>query len=421
MTENDRTTPRITLRVKGPGAASPSFPTELMANGESRVVGLKYKEVEKGADVATIEIDNFDLTYPDVPTFDVGNSVFLAWGYPGNMSPERECVVIDWTPGTTFVVEAHGRAMTMNRLPRKETYEGVKYSDVARKIAERNGFSGALIDIEDTEIVHEHVLQPSWTDLQLLRYMAGKAGMVTYIDQTGFHFHRRRLGGKPRASWAYYRDGAGDLLEYPKFDKSPRAQPGAVKLTGKDAKTGKPFEVTADNKSTAGREGLAPVLETFDRETGKSVLREKAATEMIAGTAAPNEAAAKKEAAALFKAAASNPKTGSVPVLGDPLFTAKSVFSMTGIGERLSGNYYAKEVVHEIKPGDYKMQVKFQRDGLSSTGGGGAKTPSSNAKTNTTPGQSGGGDGGKLEERETFDRETGQSRVQYLPPGGGKT
>lgn len=418
MPSYDRTTPRIVLRVKGPGAAAGSFPAELVHNGESRVISLKYTEVEKGAEKCQIEIDNFDLLYPDVPTFDAGNTLYVSWGYPGNMSPERECVVIDWQAGPVFVIEAQGRAMTMNRVTRNETYNGVKYSDVARRIAERNGYTGALIDIEDTEIVHEHVLQPSWTDAQLMRYMAGKAGMIHYVDHNGFHLHKRRLGAKPRASWAYYADGSGDLKEFPKFDKSPRAQPGAVKLKGKDVKTGKSFEVTGDNQSTAGREGMAPVLETFDVQTGQSILREKAASEMTAGTTAPNEAAAKKEAAALFKSAQSNPKKGTCSVVGDPQFTAKSTFTMTGIGARLSGNYYAHQVVHDVKAGDYSMAVQFIRDGLSSTGGGGAKPPTSKGKTNTEPGQSGGASG-DLEPLETFDKETGKPKVMYRPPGGG--
>lgn len=413
----DRSSPRIVIRVKGPGAPKGTFPSELVKpDGESRILSLKYKEVEKGADTAVLEIDNYDLMYPDMPTFDQGSVVYLSWGYPSIMAAEREMVVVDWTPGPSFQVDLLARSILMNRQQVNQTYNGVKYSDVARTIAARNGYGADVQDIEDTDVVLEHVLQPSWTDAQLMRYIAGKAGKVFFVDETGFHFHERRWTAKPRAVYEYFTDGSGDMLEHPKFDKAPRAQPGAVTLKGKDAQTGKPFAVRADNQSIAGREGAAPVMLVFDKQTGKDILLPdpKAAAELTAGTSAANEGEAKKQAASLFKSATSNPKTGTVPIVGDPLFKAKSMFEMKGLGKRLSGNYYAKEVEHDVKPGDYRMNVKFMRDGLSAGAGTGAKTPTSAGKTNTQPGYSS-ADGEPLKETLVFDKDTGKNRVLYTP------
>jgi hypothetical protein len=62
-------------------------------------------------------------------------------------------------------------------------------------------------------------------------------------------------------------------------------------------------------------------------------------------------------------------------VVGDPLQLAKTVFTLLGVGKRLSQNYYVREVVHKISAGDYTMDLDSISDGV-----GGRNTDSRIAK-----------------------------------------
>jgi hypothetical protein len=109
--------------------------------------------------------------------------------------------------------------------------------------------------------------------------------------------------------------------------------------------------------------------------------------------------------------------------LGDPSFLGKRVFRFEAQApgckpcKRLSGNYYAKTVTHELTPGSYTMKIEAVSDGSNGDGKkSGAKVNTKEpADSPTSP------DGGKtteetqheLEEVEIVDERDGTTRVVY--------
>ena len=54
---------------------------------------MEYQDSEKKADQLKLTVDNWDLSNFDNPVWRAGNKVTITWGYPGRMSPVRECVI----------------------------------------------------------------------------------------------------------------------------------------------------------------------------------------------------------------------------------------------------------------------------------------------------------------------------------------
>ncbi len=413
MGANDRVTPVIRVRVKLPGKPSPERIAALedQPGNASRVQKLTFEDNDKAADKAKLEIQNWDLKFPDDPTFDRGNRLYLSWGYEGNLSPERELVITDWTPGPVFGVEALAKAVLMNRFPVDESYYGQSYSDVANKIAKRNGYAGTALHIQDVPFKVESIIQPNMSDAQFMRQLAKKLGFLFFVDGSGFHFHPRAYGQASRKTITY----GVDLMAFPSFEKAPAAQPGAVTAKAKDPITKKKIEERADNASLKGRPGLATQMEVYDKRTGEASLRPDVAKEsVVAMTGSPAEVKAK--AAGLAAKSLGVPKKCTVPVRGDPQFQAKTILTMKGIGRRLSGNYYCAQAMHTVEPGKYDMALKLVRDGTNGSGGPGAGAAKSSAKANDTQGPAAAG----LVATETYNTKTGAGTTSYGPAGPGK-
>ena len=413
-----RTTPQILVQLIGPGNAEP---VRFDADVERRFLSLSYEDTEKGSDKCTLVLNNYDLRFPDDASFDRGNRLVVSWGYVGNMSPQRIVTITDWIPSAKeFKVEAKDDSAVMNKVTRDVIYRGVRrWSDVAKQIAERYGYGPDVQDIEESAVTADDIVQPNYTDGAMLQQMANRLGWVWFIDPSGFHFHPRRFGQQSRKTLRYFLPSSAgeesDMFDFPSFEKAPAAQPGKVTLQGVDPTTKEPFSVSADNASTVGRGGLADQLEVVDPRTLQTSLRERQGTEATAATSATSRDEAQREADQLYKNAQSNPVKGTVTVRGDPRTTAKSVVTFEGISQRLSGPYYLNSVTHQVKTGDYRMSLKFTRDGTSGAGTSAVAGPASAASVNDSKGPANNAASETLREVEVVDPRTLQTRTEFHP------
>ncbi len=414
--EIDITTPLLFLRVQQPGQTKPEkLDLNFVLEGQisSRLRQFTYTDSENAADKASLTLWNRDLRFPDDPAFDRGNLLVIAWGYPGLLSEQRQLVVDDWTPGFEFKVEAKATSVLMNRFKRTDLWTGLTWKQIVERIAERNGYGAAVRTIDDTGPAPAEIPQNGMSDAAFVKWIAKKLGYQFWIDQRGFFFGQRKLDQASRRTFTLGVEGLDGLLDFPAYEKAPAGNPAKVKLQGIDLQTKKPYEVTGDNASTKGRSGLATILELIDPKTGEASLRERAgAPEAVAATAAQTKAEAQKQADGLFKLAQTTPKKCKAMAYGDPRLSAKSVITLTGLGTRLSGNYYTTEVVHTIQAGEYKMTMSCQRDGTSGSGKTSVTGPASNAAVNTSTGTSAGA-GKQLQPIDVVDKVTGVVHTEY--------
>jgi hypothetical protein len=69
----------------------------------------------------------------------------------------------------------------------------------------------------------------------------------------------------------------------------------------------------------------------------------------------------------------------TLPVVGDTEVRADSTIRVEGIGTKYSGNYYVKEAVHTVQPGNYATKLSLNRNATGRSGGSGRSRPVADA------------------------------------------
>ena len=412
---------------------SPRFSVSKLVNGSPVLLDVKFKELtyvstEKKADKCTLTLLNDDLRFPDDATFDCGSTLMVSWGYSGNMSLPREVIVEKWTPGwPDFHVECAGKGILLHKIKDSKSWTKVKRSDVARELAEKWGYGSDLQDIEDTGEVYDTLTKPMMTDAAFLTKMAAREAkkgnaFLFSIDNTGFHFHRERLGAPPVRTFSFIpaSNDPGVIKEFPKFDAvSVQNKPGKVTAQGVDLVNGKKVDASASNSTDTGRSTLGTHVIVFDKLGTHTKEERNAAAETTKTTGARSDEEAKKDASASLAKSTGKASKGTLPIIGDPRIFSKDIIRIEKIGKRLSGNYYVYEAHHKVKPGDYTTEIKFRRDannGGAGTGAPGAADPSTTAgKPNDTKGTDPSGTPTATEPKIVYDKLGGHTKVQFTP------
>jgi hypothetical protein len=375
-----------------------------------RVLSFTFEDSEKKADKLVLTVDNWDLANFDDPVWKKGNTLEVSWGYPGEMAPARECVIQKVTGFQQLSVEAHAKSVLMNKVARCRTFENKKRSDVAREVAEENGYGGQLQDIEDSGEVLPLITQARMTDAQFLRQLATREGFEFYVDFDGLHFHQRRLGQRPVRVFRWYTaPEVGEVIAI-NIENDVTAKPGAVRVRGRDPLTRRDIDERGSNATTT-RDSLAPVIEIVDPETGSTRLERRNVSEEVRPSAEASAGTARREADARYRRSQQTTVELTATVLGDPSVLAKTVVEFQGISQRLSGKYFVKEAKHKIDSSGYTVELKCLRDGTSEVGGApSAGRPNRGSAADADP--------NALRPVEVVDPETGATRIEYRDARG---
>jgi phage protein D len=426
-----RTNPRFFVRVLPDGVAGPA---PRITDLSARITELRYRDEERRADKLTLSIDNFNLALFDDPAFKRGMQLEVSWGYPQNMSPPRICVVQRITGSTTLKVEGLAQSIRLHQVGSTRVFENVRRSDVVRAIAQQAGYGAEVTDIEETPIVYPRISQGGLTDAQLLVRLARLEGFEFYVDHTGFHWHRRRLGQAPVRVLHYFTDpNMGEVVSF-NIDNDITARPGRVRRRGRDLLEGTDIDESADDASDPDRETLSPIRIVVDPETRDTRIESTVGSEEVRPTTAPDSATARREAVGRFRRIQLTAIQMKMQIVGDPGLLAKTVVETRGMRQRLSTRYYTKVVEHIISGGGYACGLEMVSDG---DGGHSTESrvarglellepgPATSGRPNDTPpvdgAESGGGaeEGEALEPRIVIDPETRERRTEYRDRRGG--
>jgi len=396
-----RSEPLVLLRVKVDGA------DERVDLGD-RLIGFTFEDSDNKTDKASIQIDNWDLFFFDSPLIVKGALLEVSWGYPDRMSPVRELVVRKVKGFTTLQVEAHAKSVLMNRIAMCRVFEDVTRADVARQIAEENGFSGAFAEIEDTEEVFESINQAGETDARFLTRLARREGFRFWVDQTGLHWHGRRFDQPPARVYRYFTDpNQGDILSV-SLDNDVLAKPGRSRVRGRDARRRTSIDVSGSDADTP-RDSLGDVIEVVDPETGTTTLDRRNATASVRSSAASSEGRARREANARFRSSSQKTVELKLQVVGDPEQLAKSIVEVQGISQFLSGKYYIKNVKHVLSSSGYTMELDCIKDATGRMARRVERARTSAGRSNRAAPRS----RDELRPVDVVDPETGWTRVEY--------
>ena len=370
-----------------------------------RVVSFEYDEDEKKADQLTLTVDNRDLSAFDNPAFGDGNKLVVSWGYAGNTTPPVEMIIRSVKGALQLKVVAQSKAVLMNRETHSRVFENKTRAEVARLIAEENGYGSGTLFVEDTGVRYPHIAQARLTDAQFLKRLADIEGFEFYVDFEGIHWKPRDTKKRPLRVLQYYLPpNVGDILAFD-VENDLTAKPGAITVKGRDPLKKADINVTADNASTK-RTTLGAVVEIVDPRTGATERRPNNASADTRVSSASSEAAAKREADGAYKRTQLAAVLFSATIVGDPRFRAKNVVVVQGLGKRLSGKYYVSSTKHKIDGSGYTVSFKARTDGGNKRVGPKAATAGSQNKQDPSS-------SGTAKQVEVVNPQTGATTTQW--------
>lgn len=366
------------------------LPDELV----ERVLEVEFEDDTEKLPKLTVRFNNADLEITDHSLFAMGKRVQAQWGYiDGELSKPVICTVKAIRGFRVRELVAYGEAHKLADKAKSRVWKNLKYSDIARQIAEEHSLKPV---VEDTKIAHEQVAQTNQTDLNFLKELADKVNFQCYEENGELHFHPKKLDSKPSLAFAYYNGEYGNLIIFEPTEKT-LAEPNEVAVSGVDPMEKKPFIAKA-NDSNVERDAVAEGTYLYDGASGSETFKPGETGKKVASTAkTPSEA--KQQADASFRKAEEETVEASIETVGEPGLRAKQVVTLYGLGKRYSGNWYVKNVRHLIGQG-YRCSATLERNATGSPKAAGAKETSAKVNTEKAPLES--------ERKIVYSGETGQ-------------
>ena len=306
-------------------------------------------------DMVNWDADQLRMKWSDSDEFKAGASVELLVGY-------RDAVEKVFSGEITGLeLRIHGRETPLlrvrgydrrHRLMRGKktmTYQQMKDSDIASRIASNAGLSAQA---EDTSVKHEHVYQHNQTDLEFLTERAARINFEVVAEDKKLLFRPRRNA----TAEVLTLDREMDLLEfYPKL--TTMNQVGEIGLRGwdpvkKEAIVSKAAAGSENSRMGGADSGPSSAKRAFGSSAAVSVDRPVAGQEQ-----ADQFAKARLNDMALAFI------TGDAVAIGNTKLRAGSVVKIIGMGKRFSGLYYLTSTIHTYAPSrGYRTAFTFRRN-----------------------------------------------------------
>ncbi len=371
-----------------------------------KIIHFRYSDEERMADKLELTINNEDMSQYDNPAWRKGGILHVSWGYPGNMSPTKKCVIQKISGGRQMKVEAHGLEMLMNKAKVMKVFKGKTLDQIAKEVmteyTDCYGANGKLLeDPAGTDRIKiMHAVQHAQTDAAFLSGLARKYGYHFYLDEKGARFERiddayKRSVAK-QLTWF---SGDGEWLDF-QYENDWKEKPHKIVGKGINPETGKPYQVEGSEEKT-DRAGLAKRALELDAKTGiidhnaiytppdptkpgsssldttiEKLKTVKADVDRAASTAhkfavegvdvghtsITDPALAQHHVNGKYKKRRGHAHQLSGTIVGDPSFAAKTVLKVEGISRRLSGRWAVKTVEHTLDHSGYICHFKAERD-----------------------------------------------------------
>jgi len=338
----------------------------------SDVKSFQFQDNERKTDKLKLTVDNFDLRNFDNPVWRHGARLRVAFGNGISAAPARIMVVKKVTGGINLNVEANDLAVMMDTRKNRNVYENMTRSEVVTEIAARYGFSAD--NIQETTEVFEIMNQGNLSDAEYVRKLAHLQGYQFFVDFDGLHWHERRAGQAPIRTLHYYAAdprNEGDIKSF-NVENDITRKPGRVRVQSRDPMEQTEIEAVADNTTDTSRDVLQPLMGVIDPEIGVLTTQSDVSYETTIASNVQTAEDAETEATGKFRLATQRAVKMNLTIRGAPELLAKSVVNITGMGRRLSGKYYVRNVSHTISAGGgYSCNLKMITDGYQSGNGSG--------------------------------------------------
>lgn len=364
MPSFNRAAPEFRITVEG---------TPVREDVAKYVRSITYEHSLSLADMATLVIDNPGNLWTDHRLWAHGNQldIWIGWG-PENVEYQGRVVIgkhlPSWSPNGDAVLEV--RAYDASRKLMTEGSNGESFpdltdSEIVRNIADKYGFGS---DIESTRVIHNRIKKQGMSDFELLRGLANINNMEFYVDfdrdNTGewiIHWHSALSKPQHRVYTFKYGETLSELF----LDDSLLDAPVKVRVLSWDTVAGEFIEqeieelvVGEDPRLNVNSFNNATEIQLeLDSHTKlKLALGDDKSIEVITDRQIRSDADALAFANAWFRKRKDSFLIGTGITIGVELLRPRQSHTLSGIGNRYSGNYYFTTVKQVIDSSGFRSE-----------------------------------------------------------------
>jgi hypothetical protein len=349
-----------------------------------RMISFQFSDHERKKDELKLRFRNDDFAMLENPVFTKGQKLLVTWGWPGQMAVPRRVVVVKVKGGNPLEVTAHDTSTLLDKEKKSRDWENATASEVVREIAGEYGYHGQFLHVEETTD-RTDICQDYRTDARFLARLARDYGFEFYIDQSGLHWHKRKLEADPVRTFIYRTDpDRGDIIDEPRFDVNLSKGVSKIKVVARDPRTKELWEVYGGPDDT---EVVSLGLEDEAGDPDQSVAEQGLRASRVARLDVRNVGVMTKEQAqanadARYREVVKGKYKMSLNVIGDARVGAKALIDVYGIAESWDGLHYVKECISRVEGGKFTQSLKCEKDQLRKVQASKKKGRGSKEKTN---------------------------------------
>ena len=283
-----------------------------------------------------------DIAWIDDPNFNIGNEVEIRMGYANNLATVLIGEITSLEPefaqnrSPSLLVRGYDRRHRLQRNCKTRTFIQQKDSDIAAQIASNANLTAR---VEDSQVVHEYLLQANQTDLAFLQERARTIQYEVVVENKTLFFRPVANANSEIVTLTL----ASDLLEfYPRL--SSMQQVSELTVQGWNFK---------DKQGVVGQASSGSEVSKMGGQTlGADLVKSAFGTAVAAISDRPimTQAEADQIAKARFNQAVLELIVGEGVCLGRTDLKPGNVVKIDGIGQRFSGQYYITAVSHRYIP-----------------------------------------------------------------------
>ncbi len=333
----------------------------LAVEAEVDVLGVTVSQYVEGADVFTIEVNNWhsdrqELKWVDEDLYTPGAEVEVRVGFLNNMRPlirgEITALEPEFNPdkAPTLKVTGYDRLHRFRRGRHTRSFVDIRDSELAESLAAELSLRAR---VEDTSVVHPYLFQNNQSNVDFLRERARRIRYEVDVDDRTLVFRRSANDAGKTVTLAF-----GEKLKgfYPRL--TTLDQVSEVVVRGWDAVNKSPIVATA---------GLGDETTRMQGSVSGPVLADEAygaSTVLISDHYLVSQAEADQIAKAQFNVHADDFVTGEATAIGNPELAAGTVVELTKLGRRFTGFYYITAASHVIKREGYVTHLAVRRNAV---------------------------------------------------------
>src|SRR6267142_1922323 len=328
LADEKRFVPDFQLVVDG-AAADPEL--------KGAVLGIRVTDDMDKASRFWVHLSDVDRKWTKQNKFKPGAAVEIKLGYQGQL--ESVCkgeisnieMVLSPEGPTRLIIAGVDRGHAFDKGTLTQTYQDVKDSDLATRIAQRHGLTA---DVDDSKVVHDYVIQNNLSDYDFLMQRAAIAGFRMYVDDKKLLFKKPKVG-EPPAAKLVWRENIGRLVqEVNTFD-----QVSKITTSGWDPGQAKNMTGPGKGGDEYGKQG--------GTVTGAQLVKQMfGEIEQIVPVASGQQNLLEAVAKSEFNKRAGAFVHAEARVTGDPKIRAGSVVEVEKAGKRVDGQYYVVSSEH---------------------------------------------------------------------------